>query len=68
MLGGPQPYTGASMRDTHRGRGIGQQHFDLVAGHLIAALAKAGVPDGTIGDIIAVVAPLADDIVARDIG
>jgi hemoglobin len=41
-LGGPVPYTGASMRDAHRGRAIAQWHFDLVAGHLVAALVTAG--------------------------
>ncbi len=45
-LGGPQTYTGANMRDVHRGRGIGQQHFDAVAGHLVAALGSAGSRPG----------------------
>jgi len=64
-LGGPMTYTGAPMKDAHRGRGIGQEDFDLVATHLIEALRGAGVPDGTIDEIIAVVAPLAGDIVSR---
>src|SRR5580658_3554893 len=51
-LGGPEPYTGASMREVHRGRGIYQMHFDLVAGHLVAALSDAGVPQETIGQIV----------------
>jgi hemoglobin len=63
-LGGPLPYDGASMRDAHRGRGIGQRHFDLVAGHLVAALTAAGVPDATVGQILAAVAPLAGEIVS----
>ncbi len=62
-LGGPLPYTGASMRDAHRGRAIAQRHFDLVAGHLVASLAAAGVPDATVTQIVAAVAPLASDIV-----
>ena len=52
------------MRDAHRGRGIGQRHFDLVAGHLVAALTGAGVPDATVGQILAAVAPLAGEIVS----
>jgi hemoglobin len=64
-LGGPQPYRGASMRDVHRGKGIGQEHFDLVAGHLVAALGEAGVPDGTVAQILVVIAPLASEIVSR---
>jgi hemoglobin len=62
-LGGPLPYTGASIRDAHRGRGIAQRHFDLVAGHLVASLVAAGVPDATVTQIVAAVAPLASDIV-----
>ena len=63
--GGPHAYTGATMRDAHRGRGIGQEHFDLTAGHLIAALSAAGVPDETIGHIIGLIGPLAQQIVSR---
>jgi hemoglobin len=62
-LGGPVAYTGASMRDAHRGRAIAQRHFDLVAGHLVASLVAAGVPDATVTQIVAAVAPLASEIV-----
>ena len=64
-LGGPQTYTGATMREAHRGRGIGQEHFNLVAGHLIAALGAADVPDKTINDITGLLGPLAEDIVSK---
>jgi hemoglobin len=43
-LGGPHTYTGATVREAHRGRGIGQEHFDLAAGHLIAASARPTFP------------------------
>lgn len=61
-LGGPDPYTGASMRDIHRGRGIAMRHFELVAGHLDDSLVAAGVAEPTVQQIIAAVAPLAEDI------
>ncbi|WP_040791855.1 group I truncated hemoglobin [Nocardia paucivorans] len=61
-LGGPDPYTGASMKQVHQGRGITMHHFGLVAGHLKDSLAAAGVPAETIDEIISAVAPLADDI------
>ena len=64
-LGGPQAYTGATMREAHRGRGIGQEHFDLTAGHLIAALGASDVPDGTISQITGLIGPLAEQIVSR---
>lgn len=62
-LGSPLPYTGASIRDAHRGRAIAQRHFDLVAGHLVASLVAAGVPDATVTQIVAAIAPLASEIV-----
>ena len=57
-LGGPEPYTGAPMRQVHQGRGITSHHFTLVAVHLAAA----GVPDPTIEQIHAAISPLRDDI------
>lgn len=63
-LGGPDAYRGRSMKDVHRGRGIGRTHFDLVAGHLTGALTAAGVPPETVDTIIGTIAPLADDIVS----
>lgn len=61
-LGGPDPYTGLSMKRAHQGRGIGIDHFDLVLGHLSDALAAAEVPDATVAEILTLIAPLADDI------
>lgn len=62
-LGGPEPYMGLSMAQAHHGRNIGRLHFDLVVGHLTAALRSCGVPETTTTDIIAAIAPLSDDIV-----
>ena len=61
-LGGPEPYTGAPMRQVHQGRGITVHHFNLVAGHLTASLRKAGVPQETPEQILATIAPLAGEI------
>ncbi|MBF6175258.1 group I truncated hemoglobin [Nocardia blacklockiae] len=61
-LGGPDPYTGAPMKQVHQGRGITMHHFGLVAGHLTDSLKAAGVPDDLVEQIIGAVAPLADDI------
>lgn len=61
-LGGPEPYTGAPMRQVHRGRGITMHHFNLVAGHLSDALAAAGVPSKTVIEIVGAIAPLAPEI------
>jgi hemoglobin len=61
-LGGPEPYTGAPMRQVHQGRGITVHHFTLVAGHLADALAAAGVPPPTVTEILGAVGPLATEI------
>jgi len=63
-LGGPHVYSGASMRDAHQGRGIGQEHFNLVAGYLTDSLSDAGVPGELVNQIIGAVAPLAPEIVS----
>ncbi|OBG25047.1 group 1 truncated hemoglobin [Mycobacterium sp. 852002-51057_SCH5723018] len=65
-LGGPEPYTGAPMKQVHQGRGITMHHFSLVAGHLAEALAAAGVPSATVTDILGAIAPLAPDIVSAE--
>ncbi|MEB3032982.1 group I truncated hemoglobin [[Mycobacterium] nativiensis] len=64
-LGGPEPYRGLSMADAHRGRNIGRLQFDLVVGHLTAALTSCGVPESITAEIMAAVAPLSDDIVTN---
>jgi hemoglobin len=63
-LGGPDEYRGRSMKDVHRGRGIGQHHFDLVAKYLTDSLLAAGVPQETTETIIGAIAPLSADIVS----
>lgn len=65
-LGGPEPYTGAPMKQVHQGRGITMHHFTLVAGHLGDALAAAGVPPETITEILKTISPLAADVVSDD--
>ncbi len=61
-LGGPEPYTGAPMKQVHQGRGITMLHFNLVAGHLADALTAAGVPPATITEILGAIAGLAPEI------
>ncbi|OBA64477.1 hemin receptor [Mycobacterium sp. 1100029.7] len=61
-LGGPERYTGAPMKQVHRGRGIAMRHFDLTVQHLVNALVTAGVAPNTMTQIISAVAPLAAEI------
>ena len=61
-LGGPEPYTGQSMKQAHQDRGIMMYHFALMAGHLKDSLAAAGWPPDTVAQILGFVARLAGDI------
>ncbi|MCV7195486.1 group I truncated hemoglobin [Mycobacterium angelicum] len=65
-LGGPEPYTGAPMKQVHQGRGITMHHFSLVAGHLGDALSAAGVPSATVTEILGLIAPLAADVASGE--
>jgi hemoglobin len=65
-LGGPDPYTGAPMRQVHQGRDI-TMHFTLVAGHLAASLTAAGVPAETVDQILAAIAPLSAEIATASV-
>jgi len=66
-LGGPEPYTGAPMRQVHQGRGITMHHFNLVAGHLKDSLTAAGVPDELVEQILAAIAPLGAEIATASV-
>ena len=63
-LGGPYRYSGRPIKAAHEHLSIEQHHFDLVAEHLVAALAALGVAPDLIDEVMASVAPLADDIVS----
>ncbi|MGO9929320.1 MAG: group I truncated hemoglobin [Mycobacterium sp.] len=65
-LGGPEPYTGAPMKQVHQGRGITMHHFSLVAGHLANALAAAGVSSAAVTEILSAIAPLAPEIASAE--
>ncbi|MDX2052227.1 MAG: GAF domain-containing protein [Polyangiaceae bacterium] len=62
-LGGPQKYRWRDMRTAHAGMNITAEHFDRVAEHLVATLTGLGVNMPTVNKILAVVAPLKNDIV-----
>mmetsp|Transcript_16510 Transcript_16510/g.11855 ORF Transcript_16510/g.11855 Transcript_16510/m.11855 type:complete len:103 (+) Transcript_16510:46-354(+) len=43
-FGGPQEYHGKNMHDAHKGRGISDKEFGLVAGHVINSMKNLNVP------------------------
>ena len=64
-FGGPQKYTGRSMKVAHQGMGITAAQFDALAGHLKATLEKHKVPKAEIDEIMAIAASTAPDIVEK---
>ena len=62
--GGPA-YHGRSMRAAHEHLGIEQRDFDAVANHLVAELGSHGVDSDLIAEVVAAIAPLADQIVTN---
>ena len=64
-LGGPNNYTGRSMRTAHRGLGITEDQFAAVAGHLIDTLVSFNVPAELTDQVIEQIAQLKGDIVER---
>ncbi|GIU89038.1 MAG: chemotaxis protein [Acidimicrobiia bacterium] len=60
--GGPA-YRGRDMRSAHAHLAIAPEHFDAVAGHLVAQLTDMGVDPLLIDEVVGAIAPLADDII-----
>jgi hemoglobin len=62
-VGGSELYAGRNMAVAHAGLDISDDEFDAVVGHLVDTLAGLGVPEATIGQIGAALAPLRTEIV-----
>ena len=62
-LGGPAVYEGRDMKLAHAHLPIHSRHFERVAGHLVETLKQLGVKQSLIDEVIALVAPLASEIV-----
>ncbi|MFC0213488.1 group 1 truncated hemoglobin [Paenibacillus chartarius] len=64
-LGGPNQYTGHSMAKAHAGMNLQEEHFAAIAKHLHDALAHFGVSESDIGQVLAHVSTLKDDILHK---
>lgn len=64
-FGGPNKFSGRTMRNAHKGMDIGDKHFDAVAGHLKAALEDHKVAEDLIKEILAVVETTRDDVLNK---
>lgn len=64
-LGGPLPWTGKDMRAAHAGMGLTEEHFNAIAGNLVATLKELNIRQELIDQVIAVVATTKDDVLGR---
>jgi len=67
-FGGPTEYKGRDLRTAHAGlvkNGLGDAHFDAVAGHLVATLTELGVAPALIQEAIGIVGSQRDAVLNR---
>lgn len=65
---GPHKYTGRALADAHAGsvaRGLTDEHFDLVVGHLEETLREIGVDASTAAEVLAIVEATRDAVMGR---
>jgi hemoglobin len=68
VLGGPNEYTGKDLRTAHAPlveKGLNEEHFWAVAGHLQETLQELSVPEKLIETIMGVAAGTIDDVLNR---
>ena len=61
--GGPCTYTGRDMKETHAGMGVTAGEFDALVEDLAATLDEFSVPRAEQEELLAVLAPMRDDVV-----
>jgi methyl-accepting chemotaxis protein len=67
-FGGPRLYRGLGTKGVHAHPPFGQSHVDRVSAHLASALKELKVPKATIDEAVAMIAPLAGEIVNMGAG
>ncbi|MFD2263780.1 group 1 truncated hemoglobin [Lacibacterium aquatile] len=69
VFGGPSAYAGKDLRAAHKHmveqRGLGDAHFNAVAGHLQATLQELNVPADLVSAIMTTAASTRDDVLNR---
>ena len=67
-FGGPNDYTGQDMRTAHAplvAKGLNEDHFMAVAGHLQSTLEELSVPSELVAEVMAVAGSTIDDVLNR---
>jgi hemoglobin len=65
VFGGPTRYSGDDLRQAHSylvARGLSDQHFNAVAGHLQSTLEELSVPATLVEEIMAIVESTRNDV------
>lgn len=70
VMAGTSKFTETYMRNAHRRlveeKGLSEDHFDLVATHLISALDELNVSEGVVQEVVAAVSSLQNHVLNRD--
>ena len=61
-FGAPMNYSGKNMRDAHAHMNLTADHFNAVAGHLVATLQELSVSQSLIDEVVSVALTTKDDI------
>lgn len=64
-FGGPVNYSGKDMRSAHTAlvkKGLNEDHFNAVAGHLVATLEELSVPQELINQVVEIALSVKDDV------
>jgi hemoglobin len=67
-FGGPSRYTGRDLRTAHAKlvvRGLSDEHFDRVVGHLTSTLEEVGLPGDLVAEVLALVETTRNDVLGR---
>lgn len=64
-FGAPLAYTGKNMRDAHAHMSLTEEHFNAVAGHLVATLQELNVAQDLIDEVVTIALSTKDDVLNR---
>ena len=64
-FGAPMNYSGKNMRDAHQHMHLTEEHFHVVAGHLIETLQELNVSQPLIDEVVAVVLTTKNDVLNK---
>jgi hemoglobin len=63
LAGGPEKYTGRTMKDTHAAMTIRKIHFDALIEDITKAMESQKIPEKERGEMLALLNPMATDII-----